>query len=54
VTIYHGSGTPIWLSTRDNGNGVVLMQGTSRLMLSDAEIRPVIDALQAFVQGDDS
>jgi hypothetical protein len=50
MKIYTGSGTPIWLSSRHNGNGVVVMQGTSGLMLSDAELPLVIAALQELVK----
>jgi hypothetical protein len=48
MKIHTGKGTPIWVSARDNGDGVMVFQGGSRLMLSSAEIGPFIAALQAI------
>ncbi len=46
MKIYSGSGTPIWISPRHNDNGVIVMQGTSRIMLSSAEIPQFLAAIE--------
>lgn len=38
------NGTPIWLSPRDS-NGIIIIQGTSRIYLSAAEVDLLIDGL---------
>jgi hypothetical protein len=45
VKIYSGSGTPIWVSPRENDDGVLIMQGRSHLMLSAEEIPDVVRAI---------
>ena len=47
VKIDVGNGTPVWLSPRQR-NGVTVQQGTSRIMLSAAEIPLLIQAIQAM------
>jgi hypothetical protein len=42
-------GTPIWLSPRP-GNGVMIIQGTSRIMASAAEIPHLIAAIQQMTE----
>ena len=50
MRIYSGSGTPIWLSSRNNDDGVLIHQGRSHIMLSDAELPQFIAALQELVK----
>jgi hypothetical protein len=45
VKIYTGSGTPIWIASRHNDDGVMLMQGSSRIMLSRDEVPRVLAAI---------
>ena len=46
MKIYIGSGTPIWIAPRRNDEGVIVMQGTSRIMLRNEEIAPFIEAIR--------
>jgi hypothetical protein len=42
-----GKGAPIWLSPKQ-GNGVVIIQGTSRIFLSAEEAPQLIRAIEAM------
>jgi hypothetical protein len=42
-------GTPIWLSPRP-GNGVTIIQGTSRIFLSAAEVPHLIEAIKKMTE----
>lgn len=43
-------GTPIWIAPRhDDDKGVIIMQGSSRIMISGAELPQVLDAIQQMV-----
>jgi hypothetical protein len=44
MKIYTGHGTPLWLSLREN-NGLITMQGTSRLLLDAEELQQYLDAI---------
>jgi hypothetical protein len=48
MKISNGRGTPIWVKPRENGDGCLLFQGKSHVMVNNSEIAPVIAALQAL------
>jgi hypothetical protein len=49
MKVRSGSGTPIRVSARDNGNGIVLAQGRSHIQLSADEVQLVFDAINSLL-----
>lgn len=44
------NGAPIWLSPR-RGNGITIIQGTSRIWLAEDEVSDLIKALTEMARG---